>query len=426
MDPTAPELAHNVRKVLAECGLKRLNLSPDVESSFSALYGDLPKASEITEEKSSHGWRYMPPIVAKNDVSDGPNDSSADPKDDPVPSNGNKNAPNQKKSLPKHKVQPDRSVILSGGTGFVVSPHYILTNQHVIADGPNIYVCDPADSTGNTQLKAKIIAQSRNPDLAIIKCNEINAPPIGMCDHLPGRGTDIMVLGFPEFFQIGTGLKSTRGSIVGLPSDDTDGMCLYDAITNHGNSGGPICDSTGRVVGVVRVIFNLTEKLAGGIPCEQAVAFVQKHVPDFHPVEESSPVVSWTDVDALASKSTVLVVCRGERDSSMTIPGRDESEFQSSSKSSAAKTGKRQSGSVKSEPTYIEDDCCLACKGAGKVRCPDCQNGTVGKTERVSTYTDPGTGVELYADKKIRVPCKTCNGTGQVACPVCSGSGVER
>lgn len=228
-----------------------------------------------------------------------------------------------------------------------------------------------------------------------------------------------MVLGFPEFFRIGTGLKSTRGSIVGLPTDDTGGMCLYDAITNHGNSGGPICDNTGRVVGVVRVIFNLTEKLAGGIPCEQALSFVREHVPEFHPVESTGNALAWTDVDALASKSTVLVVCRGQRDSLLTIPGDDDPVFQGSSKSASTKSGKRPSGSVRTEPTYIEDDCCISCKGTGKVRCPDCQNGTVAGNQHIELT--PG----LSIDKKIRIPCKTCDGTGQVRCPVCGGSGQE-
>jgi len=426
VDPTAPELAHNVRKVLAECGLKRLNLSSDVESSFSELYGELAR-SAATEEKASRGWRYMPPIAATIDSDDEPNDSSNSPKGDAVPPGGDDQTPPSKKSrksVPKKEPATGASVILSGGTGFVVYPHYVLTNRHVVADGRNIFVTDPADPTSKKELKATVIAQSQNPDLAIVRCDELAAPPAGINPHLPGRGTDIMVLGFPEFFDIGTGLKSTRGSLVGLPSDDTDGMCLYDATTNHGNSGGPVCDNTGRVIAVVRVGYNFMGKLGGGIPSEQVVTFLHEHIPDFHPIENGEKALAWPEVDALVSKSTVLILCRVPRDQ-LSIPGGDDLAFQSSSRSAANKSTKRASGSVTSQPTYIEDDGCVACKGTGRVRCPDCQNGTIAKIEKVLAFGDAGTGVQVYTDKHVRVPCKRCDGTGQIECPVCHGSGRE-
>jgi S1-C subfamily serine protease len=425
IDPAAPELAHNVRKVLSESGLKRLHISTDTESSFSALYGELARSS-ISDEKNSRGWRYMPPILTTIDSQDEPDDTPVEPKNETIPPDDGKKSPKGKKIphfVPRQAPRSDDFVILSGGTGFVVQPHFILTNQHVIEDGPKIFVRDPNDANGK-QLRAKVVAQSRNPDLAILQCDELSAPPIAVSSHLPGRGTDVMVLGFPEFFRIGTGLKSTRGSIVGLPTAETDGMCLYDAITNHGNSGGPICDNSGHVVAVVRVIFNLTEKLAGGIPSEQVVGFLHDHIPEFHPVEGEDKVLAWPEVDALVSKSTVLVLCRAEK-SRFAIPNDDDAIFQSSSKSAQPKTTKHSSGSVKPQPTYIEDDCCVACKGTGKKICPDCQNGTVLKIEKVPMLKDPGTGVEVYTDKHLRVPCKTCDGTGYISCPGCHGSGLE-
>ncbi|HTQ39173.1 MAG TPA: trypsin-like peptidase domain-containing protein [Pirellulales bacterium] len=428
IDPSTPELAHNIRKVLAESGSKNLTLSASVESSFSELYGELAKSS-ATEESNSHGWLYMPPFVARIDSLDDqdPKDNQQDkpPKSEPeAPKDSRKHGAKPGQPIvPKRTPGPGNSVILAGGTGFVVYPHYILTNRHVIEGSTSIFLSDPSDPTGKKQRRASIVAQSRNPDLAILRCDELDAPAVGINPHLPGRGTDVMVLGFPEFFDIGTGLKTTRGSIVGLPSDDTEGMCLYDAITNHGNSGGPICDRTGRVVAVVRVIFNLKEMLNGGIPSEQVVPFLGAHIPGFQPTESGGSVLDWPDVDALVSKSTVLILCKAEREPHLTIPDGDDAAFQISSASSSKTSSKRSPGIVKSQPQYIEDDSCIACRGTGMVRCPDCQNGTVGRTEKVLTSSIAG--IEVYTDKKIRVPCERCHGTGQIPCPICHGTGRE-
>ena len=54
-----------------------------------------------------------------------------------------------------------------------------------------------------------------------------------------------MVLGYPLGPEFGKSLKSTRGSMVAMPDASVDNMCLYDAVTNPGNSGGPLCDKKG-------------------------------------------------------------------------------------------------------------------------------------------------------------------------------------
>ncbi len=418
VDPTAPELAHNVRKVLAESGLKRLNLSSDIESSFSSLYGELEK-SVGTAAKASSGWRYMPPIAAKVDSPEEPDEPSSGSNFDQKPSLGKVPSVANKKSQSPGLAGV---VFFASGTGFVIYPHFILTNHHVTEDATVFAISDPADPTGRTLRIAKVIAESRNPDLAILRCDELNASPVVIKSHLPGRGTDIMVLGFPKTSEYGEGLKSTRGSLSGLPDGDNEGMCLYDAKTNPGNSGGPVCDSTGRVIAVHRMGHKdaYSESLNGGIPCDEVVPYLQKHIPEFLPATNDGKILDWPAVDALVSKSTVLIKCGVERDSRLSVPGDDNIAFQSNSKSAATKSGKRPSGSVRTEPTYIEDDCCIACKGTGKVHCPDCQNGTVASTQHVDVITQG-----LSIDKKIRVPCKTCNGTGLLPCPICHGSGIE-
>jgi S1-C subfamily serine protease len=135
---------------------------------------------------------------------------------------------------------------------------------------------------------------------------------VQLVDKLPGRGTDIMVLGYPLGPTFGTTLKSTRGAMVAMPDPAVDNMFLYDALTNPGNSGGPLCDKSGRVAGVVRAI---TGNVGGGaygcgIPISDALPFIQKHVPGFKIATTAEKEVGWPDVDALVSQSTVLIMSK--------------------------------------------------------------------------------------------------------------------
>ncbi len=146
-------------------------------------------------------------------------------------------------------------------------------------------------------------------DLALVRCNKLDSPPVSLVDKLPPRGSDIMVLGYPLGPAFGVTLKSTRGSMVAMPDASVENMCLYDALTNPGNSGGPLCDKTGRVAAVVRAV---TGGLGGtygmAIPIANAIPFVKKHVPDLAPPLDKATELDWPGVDAKISPSTVLIL----------------------------------------------------------------------------------------------------------------------
>ena len=214
------------------------------------------------------------------------------------------------------------SVIVSSGSGFVVAPHVIMTNRHVTHGASGLLVLDPKNPHGEP-LAAQLIAESEKPDLALVRCATLNAPPVMLVDKLPTRGTDIMVLGYPLGPTFGTTLKSTRGAVVAMPDAAVDNMFLYDALTNPGNSGGPLCDKAGRVAGVVRA---LTGNVGGGaygagIPIADAIPFIKQHVPEFKLNSGDGKEVDWPAVDALVSPSTVLLMCEEELQSDAGIGG---------------------------------------------------------------------------------------------------------
>jgi S1-C subfamily serine protease len=204
------------------------------------------------------------------------------------------------------------TVVVGSGTGFVIAPNIILTNRHVTEGSSGILILDPANPRGEPLL-GELIAEIKSPDLALIRCSALKAAPVQMVDKLPTRGSDIMVLGYPLGQEFGKTLKSTRGAIVAMPDPALDNMFLYDAVTNPGNSGGPLCDKSGRVAGVVRAVTGgIGGSYGAGIPIADALPFIKKHIPDFKINSGDGVEVGWPEVDARVSPSTVLILCQQE------------------------------------------------------------------------------------------------------------------
>ena len=234
-------------------------------------------------------------------------------------------------------------------------------------------------------LKATLVARSEKPDLAILHCPELDAEPLAIDPTPLHRGTDIMTFGYPEMFVLGGSLKATRGVISAVPSSAVDDMYLYDAVINHGNSGGPVCDNHGNVVAVTTVMTNTEGKYGGGIPGVAALDFVSKHVPGYERIEPGRQTLDWPAVDQQAGPATVLVWVRSK------TPG---------SSPALASAG------------YFEDRDCMVCNGVGILKCAatGCRGGMV--------IVQTGRSVSTQ-------PCPVCKGKTLLACPVCLGRGLD-
>jgi serine protease Do len=148
----------------------------------------------------------------------------------------------------------DREVT-SLGSGFVIDTSgYIITNYHVIADAEEITVRFSDD----TKLKAKIVGRDQKTDLALLKV-ESKKPlafvPLGDSDKAR-VGDWVIAIGNP--FGLGgtvtAGIVSARQrSINAGPYDD---FIQTDASINRGNSGGPLFNTDGEVIGINSAIFS--------------------------------------------------------------------------------------------------------------------------------------------------------------------------
>lgn len=141
---------------------------------------------------------------------------------------------------------------LSLGSGFIVDQDgYIMTNDHVVSGSDEIYI----KLLDNTEVPAKIIGTDPKTDLALLKINiEKKLPAVEFADSSKVRVGDIAIaIGNPLGFggTVTTGIISSKGRDLGLNQDElVDDFLQTDAAINTGNSGGPLYDIHGKVIGI--------------------------------------------------------------------------------------------------------------------------------------------------------------------------------
>src|SRR5690606_18908243 len=153
------------------------------------------------------------------------------------------------------------------GSGFVIDKEgHILTNYHVIEGAERIEV-----SFGDeTVLRAEVVGVDPRNDVAVIK---VNAPPDLLVPVELGNSSNLMVgqrtiaIGTP-FGPFGRTLSAGVISALERALEGRDGRTITgviqtDAAINRGNSGGPLLDSSGRVIGINSAIFSPTGTSAG-------------------------------------------------------------------------------------------------------------------------------------------------------------------
>jgi S1-C subfamily serine protease len=152
------------------------------------------------------------------------------------------------------------------GSGFVIDPRgYILTNFHVVAGAQSIEVI----LGDKTRYPAKFIGADQRNDVALIKIDpkgkQLTALTLGDSSTLQ-VGQKVLAIGDPFGFQstLTTGVVSALGRTV-QTSDTTfiDEAIQTDASINRGNSGGPLIDTHGEVIGINSAIYTPSGTTAG-------------------------------------------------------------------------------------------------------------------------------------------------------------------
>jgi serine protease Do len=132
------------------------------------------------------------------------------------------------------------------GSGFIVSPDgYILTNAHVVADADEVTV----RMTDRREYPAKVIGVDRRTDVAVIKIEGKQLPVVKLGDPSKLRpGEWVLAIGSPFTFVSATGRA--------MPGEDLVPFIQTDVAVNPGNSGGPLFNLNGEVVGINSQIYS--------------------------------------------------------------------------------------------------------------------------------------------------------------------------
>ena len=187
-----------------------------------------------------------------------------------APGNGSGNGGGNPKNAPTPDNPPDTEQNRGVGSGFIVSADgYVMTNAHVVDDADTIYVT----LTDKREFKAKLIGVDDRTDVAVVKIQASNLPVVAIGDSNRVRvGEWVVAIGSPF------GLDNTvTAGIVSSKSRNTGDYLPFiqtDVAVNPGNSGGPLINMQGEVIGINSQIYSRTGGFMGisfAIPIDEAM-----------------------------------------------------------------------------------------------------------------------------------------------------------
>ena len=173
------------------------------------------------------------------------------------------------------------AVLESIGTGFVVrSDGYILTNYHVVR-GNDAMVVTVFDETGAQRYPATIVKLDASVDLALLKIEPrapLTAAPLGDSDRVQ-VADEVIAIGSPFGLDltVSRGIVSAKRKSLVIEGTVHRDLLQTDAAINQGNSGGPLVNRSGEVIGINTAIYTPTGAFAGvgfAVPSNQARLFL--------------------------------------------------------------------------------------------------------------------------------------------------------
>ena len=163
----------------------------------------------------------------------------------------------KKKKLPPARTTELVSVWEGNGSGLIIDGEgYVVTSYHVIEDANEISIQMPSNDAKD--LKAKVVIKDKENDLAILKIVDSAYQPLesikySIATENADVGTDVFTLGYPmALAKMGTEVKFTEGSISSKTGYEDDVSNYQISVpVQPGNSGGPLFDYDGNLVGII-------------------------------------------------------------------------------------------------------------------------------------------------------------------------------
>ncbi|MBV8974926.1 MAG: DegQ family serine endoprotease [Sinobacteraceae bacterium] len=222
---------------------------------------------------------------------------------------------------PDQGQQGRQAPVRGAGSGFIVnSDGYILTNTHVVANADEVTV----RLTDRREFPAKVIGADERTDVAVIKINGTNLPIVKLGD--PARikpGQWVLAIGSPFGFENSATAGIVSATARSVPGENYVPFIQTDVPVNPGNSGGPLFNMSGEVIGINSQIFSRTGGFMGvsfAIPIDVARNVEEQLIKTGH-VVRGRIGVTIQDVNAQLAESFGLDRPRGALVSSVEKDG---------------------------------------------------------------------------------------------------------
>ena len=148
-------------------------------------------------------------------------------------------------------VAPSCQKVLEG-SGFVVSPNRVMSNAHVVAGSDSVTV-----EVDGQNYDASVVSYDPDADISILDVPDLPSPPLAFADAPAATGTDAVVMGYPgggDFIATPARVREIielRGPDIYRTTTVTREVYTIRGTVRQGNSGGPMIDRGGKVLGVV-------------------------------------------------------------------------------------------------------------------------------------------------------------------------------
>ncbi|VVE88728.1 DegQ family serine endoprotease [Pandoraea bronchicola] len=189
------------------------------------------------------------------------------------------------------------------GSGFIVSPDgYILTNAHVVDDASQVTV----KLTDKREFKAKVVGSDKASDVALLKIAATDLPTVKIGDPSKSKaGEWVVAIGSPYGFDntVTAGIVSAKARA--LPDENYTPFIQTDVPVNPGNSGGPLFNLNGEVIGINSMIYSRTggfQGLSFAIPIDMAMK-VKSQLQQYGKVSRGRIGVAIQEVNQSLAKS---------------------------------------------------------------------------------------------------------------------------
>ncbi len=208
--------------------------------------------------------------------------------------------------------------VAASGSGFVAAPGLVLTNAHVVQNCSGVLARNAAGRTA----RGRVRATDTERDLALLQVPKEFGPPLVFRESpIVLRGESVVTYGFPLTGLLSSGPTLTTGSISALTGlRDTPLHYTISAPVQPGNSGGPLLDAQGHVIGVVVAKLNAAQvaRLTGGdipqnvnfaIKGNEALAFLRASGAAPATAASTGPELHASAIGEIANPGTAFLQC---------------------------------------------------------------------------------------------------------------------